>query len=36
MKVRRMSDGVMEVVVFQEDVLRLTCGYDLQSGKIFL
>ena len=30
---RRVSDRVMtHVVVIEEDVLRLTCGYALQSG----
>ena len=31
---RRVNDRVMEVVlVFEEDVLRLICGYALQSGR---
>ena len=30
--VRRVSDGVM-TVVFEEDVLRLICGYAPQSGR---
>ena len=33
-EVRRVSDGVMTLVVFEEDVLRLICGYDPQSGRI--
>ena len=33
--VRMESDTVMIVVVFEEDVLRLMCGYALQSGKSF-
>ena len=32
-EVRRVSDRVMTVVVFEEDVLRLICGYALQSGR---
>ena len=33
-EVRRVSDRVMtDVVVFEEDVLRLICGYATQSGK---
>ena len=33
-EVRRVSDRVMRVVVvFEEDVLRLICGYALQSGR---
>ena len=32
-EVRRVSDGVMTVVVFEEDVLRLICGYAPQSGR---
>ena len=33
-EVRRVSDGVMTVVVvFEEDVLRLICRYALQSGR---
>ena len=33
-EVRWVSDRVMAVVlVFEEDVLRLTCGYALQSGR---
>ena len=36
LKVRRVSDRVMAVVlVFKEDVLRIICGYALQSGKSF-
>ena len=32
-EVRRVSDRVMNVVVFfEEDVLRLICGYARQSG----
>ena len=32
-EVRRVSDRVMTVVVvFEEDVLRLICGYAPQSG----
>ena len=30
---RRVSDGVKTVVVFEEDVLRLTCGYAQQRGR---
>ena len=34
-EVRMVSDGVMTVVVvFEKDVLRLTCGYAPQSGDI--
>ena len=33
LKVRRVSDRVILVVVFEEDVLRLICGYALQSGR---
>ena len=32
-EVRRVSDRVMTVVVFEMDVLRLICGYALQSGR---
>ena len=28
---RRVSDSLMSVVVFVEDVLRLICGYALQT-----
>ena len=31
-EVRRVSDTVMTVVIFEEDVLRLICGYAPQSG----
>ena len=31
-KVGSISDGVMTVVVFEEDVLRLICGYIPQIG----
>ena len=32
--VRRVSDRVMTVVVvYEEDMLRLICAYDLQSGR---
>ena len=32
-EVRMVSDRVMAIVlVFEEDVLRLICGYGLQSG----
>ena len=35
-EVRRVIDRVMTVViVFEEDVLRLICGYAPQSGKSF-
>ena len=34
-EVRRVSDRVMSVVVFEEDVLRLICGYAPQSGRSF-
>ena len=30
-----VSDRVMTVVVFEEDVLRLICGYAPQSGRSF-
>ena len=32
-EVRRVSDKVMTVVVFVEDVLRLICGYAPQCGR---
>ena len=32
-EVRRVSDRVMTVVVFEEDVLRLIYGYAPQSGR---
>ena len=32
-EVRRVSDRVMTVVVFEEDVLRFICGYAVQNGK---
>ena len=32
-EVRRVSDRVMTVVVCEEDVLRLICGYAPQSGR---
>ena len=35
LEVRRVSDRVMTVVVFEEDVLRLICGYALQRGLSF-
>ena len=31
--VRRVSDRVTTLVVFEEDVLRLICGYAPQSGR---
>ena len=31
-EVRRVSDRVMSVIVFEEDVLRLICGYVPQSS----
>ena len=35
MKVRRVSDGVMGAgLVFEEDELKLICGYALQSERI--
>ena len=34
-EVRMVSDSVMNAVVFEEDVLRLICGYDTQSGRSF-
>ena len=35
--VKMVSDGVMTlVVVFEEDMLRLICGYAPQSGRSFL
>ena len=33
LEIRRGSDRVMTVVVFEEDVLRLICGYALKSGR---
>ena len=33
---KRMSDGVMADVLVLEDVLRLICGYDLQSEKKYV
>ena len=32
-EVRRVSDRVITVVVFEEDVLRLICGYAPQCGR---
>ena len=32
-EVRRVSDRVMTLVVFEKDVLRLICGYAPQSGR---
>ena len=32
-EVRRVSDRVMTVVVFEEDVLRLICGHAPQIGR---
>ena len=32
-EVRRVSDRVITVVVFEEGVLMLICGYDPQSGR---
>ena len=32
----RTSDRVMTVVVFEEDVLSLICGYAPQSGSLFM
>ena len=32
-EVRRLSNRVIPVVVFEEDVLRLICGYALQIGR---
>ena len=32
-EVTRVGDRVMTVVVFEEDVLRLICGYAAQSGR---
>ena len=32
-EVRRVSDRVMTVVVFEEDVLRLSCGYAPKRGR---
>ena len=34
-EVRMVSDGVMTLVVFEEDVLGLICGYAAQSGRSF-
>ena len=31
-EVRRVSDRVTTLVVFEEDVLRFICGYALQNG----
>ena len=33
LEVRMVSDGVMTLVVFEEDVLRLICGFVLQSER---
>ena len=33
-EVRRVSDRVMTVVVFEENVQRLICGYAPQSGSL--
>ena len=33
-EVRRLSEIVITVVVFEELMLRLNCGYALQSGRI--
>ena len=35
-EVRRVSDRMMTLVVFEEDVLRLICGYAPQGGRSFL
>ena len=35
LEVRRICDRVMTLVVFEEDVLRLICGYAPQSGRSF-
>ena len=32
-EVRRVCDRMMTVVVFEENVLRLICGYSPQSGR---
>ena len=32
-KVRRVCDKVMTIVVFEKDVLRLNCVYALLSGR---
>ena len=32
LEIGRVSNRVMTVVVYEEDVLRLICGYALQSG----
>ena len=32
-EVRGASDGVMALVVFKENVLRLICGYAPQNGR---
>ena len=34
-EVRRISDRVMTVLVFEEDVLRLVRGYAQQGGRSF-
>ena len=31
-EVRRVDDTVLTVVVFEDDVMRLICGYALQCG----
>ena len=35
-EVRRVSDREMTLVVFEEDVVRLICGYAPQSGESFV
>ena len=32
-EIRRVSERVMTLVVFEEDVLRMICGYAPQSGR---
>ena len=32
-EVRKVNDRVMTLVVFEEDLLRLICGYAPQSGR---
>ena len=34
-EVRRVSDRVMTVLIFEEDVLRLICQYTAQRGRCF-
>ena len=34
-EVRRVSDRVMTVVVFEWDLMRMVCGYTPQSGRVW-